>query len=69
MVKLASYPHPDVQSWALWHLKSNGYPGISDPLADKYFSSPYATTRVSAMKLLAQLRCTTTLVRVTAAAL
>ena len=68
LVKLSSYPHPDVQSWALWHLKANGYPGISNLLADKYFSSPYATTRVSAMKLLAQLR-DDNFVKVTAAAL
>jgi hypothetical protein len=68
LVKLASYPHPDVQSWALWRLKSNGYTGISNLLADKYFSSPYATTRVSAMKLLAQLR-DDNFVKVTAAAL
>ena len=64
LVKLVSYPHPDVQSWALWHLKRNGYPGISNMLANKYFSSPYATCRCSAMKLLAQLRddnfCTVT---------
>lgn len=68
LIKMASYPHPDVQSWALWHLKTNGYPGISNLLADKYFSSPYATTRVSAMKLLAQLR-DDNFVNVTAAAL
>jgi hypothetical protein len=68
LLKLASYPHPDVRSWALWRLKSNGYPGISNLLADKYFSSPYATTRVTAMKLLAQLG-DDYFVRVTAAAL
>ena len=68
LVKLVSYPHPDVQSWAMWRLKSNGYPGISNLLADKYFSSPYATTRVSAMKLLAQMR-DDNFVKVTAAAL
>ncbi|MEZ4998203.1 MAG: hypothetical protein R2758_12330 [Bacteroidales bacterium] len=45
----------------------NGYPGISDLLAGKYFSSPYATTRVSAMKLLARLRGN--FVKVTGAAL
>lgn len=68
LIKLASYPHPDVQSWALWHLNSNGYPGISGLLAEKYFSSPFATTRVSAMKLLALLR-DDNFIRVTAAAL
>ncbi|MFN2335914.1 MAG: HEAT repeat domain-containing protein, partial [Bacteroidales bacterium] len=68
LLKLASYPHPDVQSWAMWRLKSNGYPGISNLLAEKYFSSPYATNRVTAMKLLAQLR-DDNFVKVTAAAL
>ncbi|MRR20544.1 HEAT repeat domain-containing protein [bacterium] len=68
LIKLASYPHPDVQSWALWHLKSNGYDGISNLLAEKYFGSPYATTRVTAMKLLSQLR-DDNFVRVTTAAL
>lgn len=68
LLKLASYPHPDVQAWALWHLYENGYPGISDLLAGKYFSSPYATTRVSAMKLLAKLR-DDNFVKVTGAAL
>lgn len=68
LLKLASYPHPDVRSWALWRLKSNGYPGISNLLADKYFSSPYATTRVTAMKLLAKLG-DDNFVKVTAAAL
>jgi hypothetical protein len=68
LLKLTSYPHPDVQAWALWHLKQNGYPGVSDLLAGKYFSSPYATTRVSAMKLLARLR-DDNFVRVTGAAL
>ncbi len=68
LLKLTSYPHPDVQSWALWHLKANGYSGISNLLAEKYFSSSYATTRVSAMKLLAQLR-DDNFVNVTAAAL
>ena len=68
LIKLASYPHPDVQSWALWRLKSNGYPGISGLLSEKYFSSSYATTRVSAMKLLAQVR-DDNFIKVTAAAL
>lgn len=68
LLKLASYPHPDVQSWAMWHLKANGYPPISNLLSEKYFSSPYATTRVTAMKLLAQLR-DDNFVKVTAAAL
>jgi hypothetical protein len=68
LLKLASYPHPDVQSWALWHLFRNGYPAISGLLTEKYFSSPYATTRVSAMKLLARLR-DDNFVRVTGAAL
>jgi hypothetical protein len=68
LVKLASYPHPDVQSWALWHLKSNGYPGLSNLLADKYFTSPYMNTRMTALKLLAQLK-DDNFVRVTAAAL
>ncbi len=56
LLKLAGYPHPDVQSWALWHLKNNNYPLISDLLADKFFKSPYAVTRMSALKLLSQLR-------------
>jgi hypothetical protein len=56
LLKLAGYPHPDVQSWALWHLKNNDYPLISDLLADKFFKSPYAVTRMSALKLLSQLR-------------
>lgn len=68
LLKLASYPHPDVQSWALWHLHQNGYQGISDLLTNKYFNSPYAATRVSAMKLLARLR-DDNFVRVTGAAL
>lgn len=68
LLKLASYPHPDVQAWAIWHLHQNGYPGISGLLAGKYFTSPYATTRVSAMKLLARLR-DDNFVRVTGAAL
>jgi len=68
LLKLTSYPHPDVQAWALWHLNQNGYPGVSDLLAEKYFSSPYSTTRVSAMKLLARLR-DDNFVRVTGAAL
>lgn len=68
LVKLASYPHPDVQAWAMWHLLQNDYPGISDLLANKYFSSPYATTRVSVMKLLARIR-DDNFVRVTGAAL
>ncbi len=68
LLKLASYPHPDVQAWALWHLYQNGYAGISDLLAGKYFSSPYATTRVSSMKLLARLR-DDNFVKVTGAAL
>lgn len=68
LLKLASYPHPDVQSLALWHLYQNGYPGISNLLSDKYFSSPYATTRLSAMKLLARLR-DDNFIKVTAAAL
>jgi hypothetical protein len=56
LLKLADYPHPDVQSWALWHLEANGYPAISSLLAEKYFNSPYAVTRMSALKLLSQLR-------------
>lgn len=68
LLKLADYPHPDVQSWALWHLKSNGYPGISDLLSEKYFSSPYAVTRMSALKLLAEIK-DDNFVKVTAAAL
>jgi hypothetical protein len=68
LVKLTSYPHPDVQSWALWHLHSNGYPKISNLLADKYFSSPYMNTRMTALKLLTQLK-DDNFVRVTAAAL
>ena len=68
LMKLTSYPHPDVQSWALWHLKSNGYPGLSNLLADKYFSSPYMNTRMTALKLLSQYK-DDNFVRVTAAAL
>ena len=68
LLKLASYPHPDVQSWALWQLKRNGYQGISDLLANKYFSSPYAVTRMSALKLLAELK-DDNFIKATAAAL
>ena len=68
LLKLASYPHPDVQSWALWNLNSNGYTGLSNLLAEKYFSSPYMNTRMTALKLLAQLK-DDNFVRVTAAAL
>ncbi|MCU0377563.1 MAG: HEAT repeat domain-containing protein [Bacteroidales bacterium] len=68
LLKLADYPHPDVQSWALWTLKVSGYPSISNLLAEKYFSSPYSVTRMTAMKLLAQL-CDDNFIKVTAAAL
>ena len=68
LLKLAEYPHPDVQSWALWNLKANGYPGISDLLSEKYFNSPYAATRMSALKLLSQLR-DDNFIKVTGAAL
>jgi len=68
LIKLASYPHPDVQSWALWHLKRNGYEGISDLLTDRYFNSPYAVTRMSALKLLAELK-DDNFIKATAAAL
>lgn len=56
LLKMADYPHPDVQSWAMWTLNANGYPAISTLLAGKYFSSPYAVTRMTALKLLSQQR-------------
>ncbi len=56
LLKLSEYPHPDVQSWALWTLNDHGYSSVSKLLADKYFSSPYAVTRMTAMKLLSQHR-------------
>jgi hypothetical protein len=68
LLKLAEYPHPDVQSWALWTLNSNGYPSISNLLADKYFRSPYAVTRMTAIKLLSQHR-DDNFIKVTGAAL
>jgi hypothetical protein len=68
LLKLADYAHPDVQSWALWTLYRNGYPQISTLLADKYFSSPYAVTRMTALKLLSQLR-DDNFIKVTSAAL
>lgn len=67
-LKLTDYPHPDIQSWALWHLAGSGYPGLSDLLTKKYFSSPYAVTRMTALKLLSRLR-DDNFIRVTAAAL
>lgn len=68
LLKLASYPHPDVQCWALWHLSANGYPQLSDLLTDKYFSSPYGVVRMEALKLLSQER-DGNFIRVTGAAL
>ena len=53
LLKLVNYPHPDVQSWALRQLVNNTYPGISNLLAEKYFSSPFGSTRMECLKLLA----------------
>jgi hypothetical protein len=52
LLKLTSYPHPDVQAWALRQLAENSYPGISNLLTEKYFSSPYSTTRMECLNLL-----------------
>lgn len=68
LLKLADYPQPDVQSWALWTLNANGYRDISNLLYSKYFSSPYAVTRMTALKLLSELR-DDNFVKATAAAL
>ncbi|HUW91803.1 MAG TPA: HEAT repeat domain-containing protein [Bacteroidales bacterium] len=68
LLKLTDFPHPDVQSWALWQLSANGYPDLSRLLADKYFSSPYAVTRMTALKLLAEIK-DDNFIRVTGAAL
>jgi len=68
LLKLVSYPHPDVQSWALWHLAENGYDRISELLVEKYFSSPYGVVRMAALKALSKIR-DDNFVRVTGAAL
>jgi hypothetical protein len=54
LLKLVNYPHPDVQSWALRQLVNNNFSGIGKLLADKYFSSPFGSTRMECLKLLAR---------------
>jgi len=49
LLKLASYPHPDVQAWSLRKLSENKYPGTSNLLKEKYFASPYGTTRMECL--------------------
>lgn len=68
LLRLTRYPHPDVQAWALRQLFENGYDKIGALLEETYFSSPYATTRVTAMHLLSEVGGDP-FVRVTAAAL
>jgi hypothetical protein len=55
LLKLADNPHPDVQSWALRQLVDLKYPGVSKLLSDKYFASPFGSTRMECLKLLAWL--------------
>jgi hypothetical protein len=68
LLKLASFPHPDVQSWALRKLMENNFPGISSLMADKYFSSSYGTTRMECLIQLAS-KCDENFIKVLIAAL
>ena len=47
-------PYADVQDLALHQLYRNGYAGISDLLAKKYRTSPYAVVRYTSLALLTQ---------------
>ena len=47
-------PYADVQNLALHQLYRNGYAGISDLLAKKYRTSPYAVVRYTSLALLTQ---------------